>query len=48
MSGRGKLHERSATDDAFFEWLLSDHPDVRAERDYRRASAPTPSDRHRE
>jgi hypothetical protein len=32
----GGLHGRSTTDDAFYEWLLSDHPDARAERDYRR------------
>ena len=30
------LHDRSTTDDAFYQWLLSDHPDARAERDYRR------------
>jgi hypothetical protein len=33
---RSGLHGRSTTDDAFYEWLLSDHPDARAERDYRR------------
>jgi len=32
------LHGRSVSDDAFYEWLLSDHPDARAERDYRRAA----------
>jgi hypothetical protein len=32
------LHGRSVTDDAFYEWLLSDHPDARAERDYRRTA----------
>ena len=37
MSGGG-LHGRSTTDDAFYEWLLSDHPDARAERDYRRGA----------
>jgi hypothetical protein len=26
-------------DDAFYEWLLSDHPDARAERDARRAAS---------
>ena len=31
------LHRRSTLDDAFLEWLLSDHPDARAERDYRRS-----------
>ena len=35
MSGGG-LRGRSTTDDAFYEWLLSDHPAARAERDYRR------------
>ncbi len=37
MSGGG-LHERDATDPAFYEWLLSDHPDAKAERDRRRAA----------
>jgi hypothetical protein len=32
------LHGRSVTDDAFYEWLLSDHPAARAERDWRRAA----------
>ena len=36
MSGSG-LHGRSTADDAFYEWLLSDHPDARAERDWRRS-----------
>ena len=31
------LHHRSTLDDAFFEWLLSDHPDAKAEREYRRS-----------
>jgi hypothetical protein len=35
MTGSG-LHGRDATDEAFYEWLLSDHPDARAERDWRR------------
>ena len=35
----GSLHGRSVTDDAFYEWLLSDHPAARAERDYRRAAS---------
>jgi hypothetical protein len=34
----GELHGRDVTDDAFYEWLLSDHPDARAERDRRRAA----------
>jgi hypothetical protein len=37
VSGGG-LHGRSTTDDAFYEWLLSDHPAARAERDYRRGA----------
>lgn len=37
MTGDG-LHGRDVTDDAFYEWLLSDHPDARAERDRRRAA----------
>lgn len=32
------LHGRDIADNAFFEWLLSDHPDARAERDWRRAA----------
>ena len=31
-------HDRNVTDDAFYEWLLSDHPEARAERDRRRAA----------
>jgi hypothetical protein len=34
----GELHDRDVTDDAFYEWLLSDHPDAKAERDRRRAA----------
>jgi hypothetical protein len=34
----GDLHDRSLDSDAFYEWLLSDHPDARAERDWRRAA----------
>jgi hypothetical protein len=34
----GGLHGRDVTGDAFYEWLLSDHPDARAERDWRRAA----------
>ena len=37
MSGGG-LNSRSTTDDPFYEWLLSDHPDAQAERDYRRGA----------
>ena len=37
MTGDG-LHGRDVTDDAFYEWLLSDHPDARTERDQRRAA----------
>jgi hypothetical protein len=34
----GELHGRDVTDNAFYEWLLSDHPGARAERDYRRGA----------
>ena len=37
MTGGGR-HGRGVSDDAFYEWLLSDHPDARAERDRRRAA----------
>ena len=37
MTG-GELHGRDVTGDAFYEWLLSDHPDAKAERDRRRAA----------
>jgi hypothetical protein len=37
MTGDG-LHGRDVTDDAFYEWLLSDHPAAKAERDLRRAA----------
>ncbi len=37
MNGGG-LHGRSVTDDGFYEWLLSDHPDARAEREWRRSA----------
>jgi hypothetical protein len=37
VSGAG-LHGRDVTNNAFYEWLLSDHPDARAERDRRRAA----------
>ena len=33
-----ELHGRDVTGDAFYEWLLSDHPDAKAERDWRRAA----------
>ena len=32
------LHHRSMLDDAFCEWLLSDHPDAKAEREWRRST----------
>jgi len=32
------LHHRSTLDDAFYEWLLSDHPDAKAERERRRST----------
>ena len=34
----GDLHGRDVTDRAFYEWLLSDHPDAKAERDRRRTA----------
>jgi hypothetical protein len=37
VSGQ-ELHGRDVTDGAFYEWLLSDHPDAKAERDWRRAA----------
>ena len=39
MTDEDDLHERSTADDAFYEWLLSDHPAARAERDYRRTAS---------
>lgn len=33
-----ELHDRDVTDTAFYEWLLSDHPDARTERDRRRSA----------
>jgi hypothetical protein len=33
-----ELHGRDVTDNAFYEWLLSDHPDAKAERDRRRTA----------
>lgn len=39
MSAQDDLNGRSLADDTFYEWLLSDHPDAHAERDYRRAAA---------
>jgi hypothetical protein len=32
------LHHRSTLDDAFYEWLLSDHPDAKTEREWRRST----------
>jgi hypothetical protein len=32
------LHRRSTLDDAFYEWLLSDHPEAKAEREWRRST----------
>lgn len=32
------LHDRDITDDAFYEWLLSDHPAAKAERARRRSA----------
>jgi hypothetical protein len=37
VTGGGR-HSSSVSEDAFYEWLLSDHPDARAERDRRRAA----------
>ena len=37
MTG-SELHGRDVADNAFYEWLLSDHPDARAERDLRRTA----------
>jgi hypothetical protein len=34
----GGLHGRDVTDNAFYEWLLSDHPASKTERDQRRAA----------
>ena len=34
----GGLRGRDVTDDAFYEWLLSDHPNAGAERDWRRTA----------
>ena len=38
MTGAGNMHGRDVTGTAFYEWLLADHPDARAERDWRRAA----------
>lgn len=35
----GGRYGRGVSDDAFYEWLLSDQPDARAERDRRRAAS---------
>jgi hypothetical protein len=32
------LHHRGSGDDAFYEWLLSDHPEAKAEREWRRST----------
>jgi hypothetical protein len=32
------LHHRSTLDDTFYEWLLSDHPEAKAEREWRRGT----------
>ena len=42
MTGAGNMHGRDVTGTAFYEWLLSDHPDARAERDWRRAATYRP------
>jgi len=34
----GGRHGRGVSDNAFYEWLLSDHPDAKAERDRRHAA----------
>jgi hypothetical protein len=39
------LHHRSTLDNAFYEWLLSDHPAAKAEREWRRS---TQLQQHRE
>jgi len=33
------LHGRSVTNDSFYEGLRSDHPDAKADRDYRRTAS---------
>jgi hypothetical protein len=38
MTDSVNLHGRDVTDTAFYEWLLSDHPEARAERDWRRGA----------
>jgi len=38
MTDSGNLYGRDVADLAFYEWLLSCHPDARAERDYRHAA----------
>lgn len=37
-ASRDDLHGRDIADHVFLEWLLSDHPDAKAERDWRRAA----------
>lgn len=38
MSGRSDLHDRPTTNHACCQWLLSGHPDARAERHWRRGT----------
>jgi hypothetical protein len=38
IGSAGDVHGRDATDDAFYEWLLSDHPAAHAERAWRRGT----------
>jgi hypothetical protein len=38
MGGRSDLRRRPATHDASYQWLLSDPPDARAERQWRRGT----------
>ena len=38
MTGRSDLHGRPTTDHACCEWLLSDHPDARTERQWQRGT----------
>lgn len=38
MASQRDLHNRDISDDAFYEWLLSDHPDALTERSRRRAA----------
>jgi hypothetical protein len=38
MADHRGLYDGGVTGDAFYEWLLSDHPDARAERERRCAA----------